>query len=195
MTTLYLVRHGDKIRAAGDFGLTELGHAQARAAADYFATLPINALYSSPLQRAQETARAISERLALPMQIEPRLRERLNWGAVPDHARQEFLDDWYRASAERDYIPRGGDSSRATGARVNAFFLELTARFPDAHIVCVMHAGALADWLLNTFDESWMRAAYPEFELVPPASITRVHATVEKFSIVECARVVYGETT
>lgn len=194
MTTLYLVRHGDKVRAAGDFGLTELGRAQARAAAEYFATLPVTKLYSSPLQRAQETAQAISQRIGLPIQIEPRLRERLNWGNVPDHSREEFLSDWYRASAEREYVPRGGDSSRATGERVHAFLQDLAARFPNEHVVGVMHGGALADWLLNTFDEAWLRATYPEFELVPPASITRVFARKNHFSIVEFARVVYTET-
>lgn len=194
MTILYLVRHGDKVRAAGNFGLTETGQAQARAAAEYLTTLPITALYSSPLERAQETARIIAERLGLPVQTETRLRERLNWGAVPDHSREEFLSDWYRASAERDYVPRGGDSSRATGERVNAFLQELSARFPGARIVCVMHGGALADWLLNTFDETWLRAAYPEFELVPPASVTQIRAGNGAFAIEDFARVVYQET-
>ena len=195
MTTLYLVRHGDKIRAAGDHGLTEMGHAQARAVAEHFAALPVTALYSSPLQRAQETANAISERLALPVQIEPRLRERLNWGDVPDHSRDEFLSDWYRASAERDYVPRGGESSRATGARVHAFLRELTERFPDREIVCVMHGGALADWLLNTFDEAWLRATYPVFELVPPASITQIDARENQMTIRDFACVVYPNAT
>lgn len=194
MTILYLVRHGDKVRAAGDFGLTETGQGQARAAAEYLETLPITALYSSPLERAQETARIIAERLALPVQTETRLRERLNWGAAPDHSREEFLSDWYKASAERDYVPRGGDSSRATGERVGAFLQELAARFPGAHIVCVMHGGALADWLPNTFDETGLRAAYPEFELVPPASVTQIRAEGGTFFIEDFARVVYQET-
>ena len=194
MTILYLVRHGDKVRAAGDFGLTELGRAQARAVGDYLARLPITALYSSPLERAHETARIISERIGLPVQIETRLRERLNWGAVPNHSREEFLSDWYRASIERDYVPRGGDSSRATGERVHSFLQELAERLPRAQVVCVMHGGALADWLSNTFDEAWLRATFPEFELVPPASITRIRAHANEFVIEDFARVVYQET-
>lgn len=194
MAILYLVRHGDKVRAAGDFGLTEVGQMQARAAGDYLARFPVTALYSSPLERAHETARIISECIGLPEQIETRLRERLNWGAVPDHSREEFLSDWYRASAERDYVPRGGDSSRATGERVNSYLHELAGRSLHAHIVCVMHGGALADWLLNTFDNTWLRATYPEFELVPPASITQIHAHGNEFVIEDFARVVYQET-
>ena len=41
------------------FGLSQKGHMQAQAAAQALRNVPVTALYSSPLQRAQETAAAI----------------------------------------------------------------------------------------------------------------------------------------
>jgi len=63
---LYLVRHGEQVDA--DFGVTdgnlsERGVRQALAVADRLGGVPFDAAWTSPLQRARETARIISERL------------------------------------------------------------------------------------------------------------------------------------
>ena len=79
VTLIYLVQHGDKERLAGDPGLTELGHGQARATARWLQGSGLQALFSSPLRRARETAAAIAAATGLPVQLDSRLRERLNW--------------------------------------------------------------------------------------------------------------------
>jgi len=62
VTLIYLVQHGDKERLAGDPGLTELGRGQAGATARWLQGAGLQALFSSPLRRARETA-AASRRL------------------------------------------------------------------------------------------------------------------------------------
>ena len=83
MTRLILLRHGqsmaNKTRLfAGqtDVPLSELGHAQAAAAAAYLLEREcIHAVYASDLTRAMETARHTATALSLPIHPEPGLRE------------------------------------------------------------------------------------------------------------------------
>src|SRR4051795_5275704 len=75
VTTFLLIRHamcdpvGRSIagRAPG-IALNETGVQQAQALADRLAKLPIAAIYSSPLERAIQTARPIAERKRLTIQ-------------------------------------------------------------------------------------------------------------------------------
>lgn len=62
-TIIYLVRHGqsvgnlhDQFIGHTDIALTELGRQQARMAAQYLKDIPVDAIYSSDLSRAYETA-------------------------------------------------------------------------------------------------------------------------------------------
>jgi len=68
-TVVHLLRHGEVDNPRGiiygrlpGYHLSANGRAMAEAAADYFAERPVVALYSSPLERAQETARPVAER-------------------------------------------------------------------------------------------------------------------------------------
>jgi broad specificity phosphatase PhoE len=78
MTTIYMVRHGKA--AAGfeghiDPGLDELGRIQATATAERLAPLGPLPIYSSPLARAQETAKPLAERWHITTVIEPKITE------------------------------------------------------------------------------------------------------------------------
>ena len=78
VTTIYLVQHGDKERSPGDPGLTELGRRQAAVTARWLRETELKALYSSPLRRARETAEPVGAATGLAVQVDSRLRERLN---------------------------------------------------------------------------------------------------------------------
>lgn len=75
MTTLLLIRHGDndyvkQDRLAGRLAgvhLNESGRSQAKALAEKFVGSKIKAVYSSPLERALETAEPIAQALNLPV--------------------------------------------------------------------------------------------------------------------------------
>ena len=68
-TTLYLMRHGHVHNPNNilygrlpDFHLSDVGVQQARAAAEWLARKPIKAIYSSPMERARQTAALVAER-------------------------------------------------------------------------------------------------------------------------------------
>lgn len=80
MIDLVLTRHGQPDWEPGGFavdapGLTELGHAQAERLATELAGTHFDALYVSPLRRAEETARPIASALGMEPVTEPWLAE------------------------------------------------------------------------------------------------------------------------
>src|SRR5256885_8653979 len=84
-TIVHLLRHGEVENPAGivygrlpGYHLSANGSAMASAAADYFADRPVVALFCSPLERAQETARPVAERLGLEIVTDDRLIESWN---------------------------------------------------------------------------------------------------------------------
>ncbi|HEV7192768.1 MAG TPA: histidine phosphatase family protein [Jatrophihabitantaceae bacterium] len=85
MTTVHLLRHGevhnpDRVLygCLPGFGLSELGIAQAELAAQYLAERPIGYVVSSPLERAQQTARPLSLRVGVSVATDDRLIEAAN---------------------------------------------------------------------------------------------------------------------
>ncbi|MEM9890064.1 MAG: histidine phosphatase family protein [Actinomycetota bacterium] len=77
---LILVRHGrphhiENADGPADPSLTALGHLQARAVAGRLATEPIDAVYSSPMNRAMETGAPLARLLDLELQIRHGVRE------------------------------------------------------------------------------------------------------------------------
>jgi broad specificity phosphatase PhoE len=138
---IYIVQHAEKRRDGTDPALTERGHAQARATADRVAACGIDALYASPLLRARQTAAPIAAATGLAITIEDRVRERMTWdGHQP---LDEFFADWVRATADRSYVPRCGDSSFAAAERFRAFLLDHEA--DDRRIAVVAHGGVTVD--------------------------------------------------
>ena len=84
-TIVHLLRHGEVDNPGGivygrlpGYHLSANGCLMAAAAADYFAERPVVALFSSPLERAQETARPLAERLGLQVVTDDRLIESWN---------------------------------------------------------------------------------------------------------------------
>jgi|GEM_PF-57751 len=79
MARLFLVRHGEPKATWGgaeaDPGLSDLGRAQAEAAASALALLGRFNIVSSPLQRARQTAAATARLLGGSIAIEPRIGE------------------------------------------------------------------------------------------------------------------------
>ncbi|MCR4705387.1 MAG: histidine phosphatase family protein [Lachnospiraceae bacterium] len=88
MDHFYFVRHGEtvwnvenKICGATDIALTEMGHEQAIEVGKKIKEMGLDAdvILTSPLVRASETARHISELTGIPVKTEPRLIEQ-NFG-------------------------------------------------------------------------------------------------------------------
>ncbi|MGN1030982.1 MAG: histidine phosphatase family protein, partial [Butyricicoccaceae bacterium] len=82
MTTVYFIRHGTTdnnvkgvFQGSTNASLGARGLAQAAALGEYFASVPLSAVYSSPLLRAMQTAHGVCAHLPLdPIPVED-LRE------------------------------------------------------------------------------------------------------------------------
>lgn len=76
--TVYLVRHAEKQGDSKDPPLSECGRARAQALADYFANIPLAAVYATPYQRTRQTAAAVAGHKQLPVNnYDPRQPEQL----------------------------------------------------------------------------------------------------------------------
>jgi broad specificity phosphatase PhoE len=78
MTEIILVRHGETelntagvFRGRADVALNDRGVAQAQAVADALSSDPVVAVYSSPMVRALDTARAVASRHGLEPAVDP----------------------------------------------------------------------------------------------------------------------------
>jgi len=85
ITVVHLLRHGEVSNPNGvlygrlpGYHLSANGRLMAAAAADFFAERPVVALFASPLERAQETALPVAERLGLEIVTDERLIESVN---------------------------------------------------------------------------------------------------------------------
>jgi broad specificity phosphatase PhoE len=167
VTLIYLVQHGDKERLAGDPGLTELGSDQAGATARWLQGAGLQGLFSSPLRRARETAAAIAAATGLPVQLDSRLRERLNWDGTQTF--EAFVADWDRSTRDRDLRLSNGESSRSAGERMRAFVTSLSDR--PGPVAAVSHGGVTTDLLRTLLGEE---ALPPRLlaEGIPPCAVT-----------------------
>jgi len=98
MTELILVRHGETewnvaevFRGQIDLDLNETGIKQSEMLAAYLSTLAIEAIYSSPLQRAQKTAEIIASPHKLKVNVEPDLVD-FNFGKWQGLSHQEVKE-------------------------------------------------------------------------------------------------------
>ena len=152
-TRLILVRHGEtpanrefRYIGARDDALTGYGQTQAEKLAEALSTLPVASIYSSPLQRAYQTALSIATRHNLAVQVVDDLREN-DFGTWEGLSRAEVMaQDGERLLAwERDtsIAPPGGESLEAMHRRVLAFVEKLARPHPDQTVALVSHVGPI----------------------------------------------------
>lgn len=150
MTTIVLVRHGEnewvkKHALAGwieGVHLNANGRAQANAAADRLAHLPIKAVYSSPLERCQETAVAVAHPHNLPIHTLETIGE-VRYGDWEGQKIKTLAKDklWsvVQFFPSRLRFPNG-EALRETQFRAIQTLETLSQQHPDEYIVVVSHA-------------------------------------------------------
>ncbi|WSJ20104.1 bifunctional RNase H/acid phosphatase [Nocardia sp. NBC_01327] len=149
-TRLLLLRHGQtelsverRYSGRGNPPLTELGRAQAAAAAKMLANKGnIAAIVSSPLGRARETAEAAGRALGLPVRVLDGLIE-TDFGAwegltFPEAAQQdpELHARWL---GDPSVPPPGGESFDQVRERIEAVRRDLVSLYPGANVLVVSH--------------------------------------------------------
>jgi broad specificity phosphatase PhoE len=172
MTYLYLVRHArstwnaaGRMQGQADPPLDDLGRRQAEALGDRLGRAGLEAIYSSPLERARSTAEAIARRGALTVLYDDRLMERHlgEWtGLTGDEADERFPELWSSGSW-RHNSPPGGESYPQLMARAAAAFEAILAAWPTGRVAVVTHGA-----LLNAY---WMRLLG-----LPPESPVHFHS-------------------
>ena len=155
-TRILAIRHGEtawnvdtRIQGHLDIPLNDKGRWQAqRLARALAAGDPIHAVYSSDLQRAQETAQAIASATGAPLAIHPGLRER-GFGLFEGKTYVEIEQTWPEESEHwrrrtPDWLPpQGGESLLQVRARILHTLQALSAPHPGQQIVLVAHGGVL----------------------------------------------------
>lgn len=133
---ILLLRHGEPDwtpqdgPSVSDAALTARGRAQAEAAANAIAPLGIDALYVSPLRRAQETAEPVAKATGLePVTVDGLAEIQIPLAGIS----QTEVDAFFRRAVQRRLGEHwtgwpGGESFRDFHARVTATLAELLAR-------------------------------------------------------------------
>jgi broad specificity phosphatase PhoE len=147
---LHLLRHGevenpDHVVYAGlpGFHLTDRGRRQAREAARYLGRQPVVAVWSSPLERALETASIVADRFRLPVLVDDdlvewRLADRwagICWEDLPGRLPGEL--EAYMATPED--LPFSPESLSDLADRMRAVVQRIHARHPEGDAVVISH--------------------------------------------------------
>lgn len=147
--TVIGIRHGEvhnpqKVIYAGlpEFGLSETGRQEAVIAASSLRGLDVCAVYVSPLQRARETAEAITAVTGVDPVVDERLHEWRFWTQWAGRTWQELRDEgpevWDAYFNAPDTLV-GDESLSALADRMEAWLTDVTEAHPSGVVVAVSH--------------------------------------------------------
>jgi broad specificity phosphatase PhoE len=152
VTTLLLARHGEsdwnrskRWQGFADRPLTALGRQQAEQLADRLDAIELDAVYSSDLRRARDTAEAVARRKGLPVHMTDALRE-VDVGSWSGLARSEVETRFPDAYARWLRGTEGwadGETYEQLGSRVNKAIRQIAAAHDGKRVLVVAHGGTL----------------------------------------------------
>src|ERR1035437_5772627 len=171
ITTIYLVRHGDIVRNLGDAPLTPQGEKEAEQTGKYFIDKNIDLILSSPQKRALQTAEIIQKNLKTPpLKVNDILKERINYGDVPNQSYAEFLNMFEKSSLERDWVLPNGETALSCGRRMESV-IPILALGTFRNIIVATHGGIMMDFLRNAFPEKELNEKMPAIDLKHKSAI------------------------
>jgi broad specificity phosphatase PhoE len=145
--TIHLVRHGEVENPKGiiygrlpGFHLSKRGERQAAAAAEHLKACDVGAVWASPLERAQETARYIAESHSLEIHTDDRLLESLNSFEGVGKTAYALLRNprhWWRF--RNPMKPSWGESFRDIQARMSSAISDAFISAGNREVVVVSH--------------------------------------------------------
>ena len=193
-TRIIAIRHGEtawnastRIQGHTDIPLNDQGQRQAQLLAQALAqTDPMDAIYSSDLQRALATAQAVAARTGARLSTHVGLRERA-FGAFEGRSfadiEQEMPDvaQLWRTRVPDWTPPGGGESLLAMQQRVMTTVNTLAQQHPGQQIAVVAHGGVL-DLLYRAATQQSLQA--PRSWPLGNATINRLLWTPESLTLV-----------
>jgi probable phosphoglycerate mutase len=192
LTRIIAIRHGEtdwnvesRIQGQLDIGLNAAGRWQAQRLARALAGEALDAIYSSDLARAHDTAQVVAQAAGRDVRAVSGLRER-GFGAFEGMTFVEiekcFPDD-ARRWRQRDagFGPNGGETLQAFHDRVVTVTAGLAALHRGQHIALVAHGGVL-DVLYRAATRLALDA--PRTWFLGNASVNRLLAGDEGFALV-----------
>ena len=158
MTTVYIVRHAEAegnisrvFQGHTDCGVTEKGYLQLNFLAERFKDIKLDAVYSSPLKRTMETAKAVNKYHNLEiikvdglMEINGGLFEGHLWDELPDLF-PEAHDLWL--NRHHDFEIEQGESMREVYDRMKTAVFEIVQANKDKTVAIVSHGCAIRNFL------------------------------------------------
>ncbi len=154
ITRILAIRHGEtawnvdtRLQGQIDIPLNDNGRWQAQRLSQALADEPVDAIYTSDLLRAHETANHLAEMLGLLARPDPGLRERA-FGCFEGFTQTEIESKWPDAarrwrSREPDFGPDGGERLTEFYARCVNTAERLAQEHTGQTIVLVAHGGVL----------------------------------------------------
>ena len=154
VTRIIAIRHGEtdwnlaaRIQGQLDIALNGAGRWQAERLALALASEALDAVYTSDLMRARETAQAVARRAGLEIRPSSGLRERgfgVFEGLSFAEIEQRFPDAARRwRQRDPDFGPQGGETLRDFYQRAVTAVATVAARHRGQHIAVVTHGGVL----------------------------------------------------
>ena len=193
-TRIVAIRHGEtawnastRIQGHTDIPLNDHGHRQAQLLAQALAEAePIDAVYSSDLQRAHATALALAQATGAPLHTHVGLRERAFGefeGRSFDHIEAELPQaaHFWRTRVPDWSPPGGGESLLIMQERVLTTLDELAQQHLGQHIALVAHGGVL-DILYRAATQQSLQA--PRNWQLGNATINRLLWTPQSLTLV-----------
>jgi probable phosphomutase (TIGR03848 family) len=150
MPVVLLIRHGENDvmhrRLAGRLPgvhLNEPGRGQAVALVERLKNISVDAIYSSPLERALETAEPLAATRELPVQVNPGLLE-IDYGQLQGKTYKQLqrINTWKMLQVEPSRVQfPGGESLTGAIRRVTAALNQILESYAKNEvIVCFTHA-------------------------------------------------------
>jgi broad specificity phosphatase PhoE len=170
MTRLILIRHGEtdwnvdgRWQGQADVPLNARGQAQARQIAESLRGLKLDAIYSSDLRRAVDTAQPLARIHHLPVRLDARLREihQGEWqGLLVTEIETRYAGLFHERRVNPiDVAPPGGETVEQVRARVVDVLSEIARNHPGESVAVVSHGFILAVAIVvfegHAIDEVW----------------------------------------
>lgn len=175
---LIIIRHGrperidaSEVQATGvaaDPGLTDVGLAQAEAMAAWLSMEQIDAVYTSPMRRALETAAPLEKALGLTATVEPGIEEFDDGdGYIPMEEVKKDKAEWRKMMRGFD----GADLSQFR-ATVTTAITNIIANHRGETVALVCHGGVINAWAAHVLELERTMFFPPEY-----TSINRFRAS------------------